>query len=164
MNADKLIARVREVLADAWPEDGVGIDVVAADAIRAALDDGNGPSAAQPLEWWCCCGHERFMHRFSAGPCTDGDAGADCECATYRQYVCDCGETQDCISFSGDEGPIVDLGRMPVRWRCDECGQLEEPAMVDPEAPQKIIEDSGYRLSMHQLGAGQCGPAIVRTM
>lgn len=56
-----------------------------------------------------------------------------------------------CISFSGDEGPIVDLGRMPVRWRCDECGQLEEPAMVDPEAPQQIIEGSGYRIPMRQL-------------
>lgn len=24
-------------------------------------------------------------------------------------------------SLSGDEGPVRDLGRMPVRWRCDEC-------------------------------------------
>lgn len=27
-------------------------------------------------------------------------------------------------SMSGDEGPVVDLGRMPTRWRCDECGAI----------------------------------------
>lgn len=27
-------------------------------------------------------------------------------------------------SFSGDEGPLVDLGRWPVRWRCDGCGHI----------------------------------------
>lgn len=27
-------------------------------------------------------------------------------------------------SLSGDEGPIVELGRMPTRWRCDECGTI----------------------------------------
>jgi rubredoxin len=25
-------------------------------------------------------------------------------------------------SLSGDEGPVAELGRMPVHWRCDECG------------------------------------------
>jgi hypothetical protein len=27
-------------------------------------------------------------------------------------------------SLSGDEGPVVLLGRMPVRWRCDACGAV----------------------------------------
>jgi hypothetical protein len=27
-------------------------------------------------------------------------------------------------SLSGDEGPVRDLGRMPERWRCDECGAI----------------------------------------
>lgn len=32
----------------------------------------------------------------------------------------------DCphVSLSGDEGPISELGRMPKRWRCDECGEV----------------------------------------
>lgn len=25
-------------------------------------------------------------------------------------------------SLTGDEGPVSELGRMPRRWRCDECG------------------------------------------
>ncbi|WP_037161013.1 hypothetical protein [Rhodococcoides fascians] len=35
---DNTITRVRQVLKGAWPEDGAGIDVVAAEAVRAALD------------------------------------------------------------------------------------------------------------------------------
>jgi rubrerythrin len=27
-------------------------------------------------------------------------------------------------SLSGDEGPVRELGRMPVRWRCDECDAI----------------------------------------
>lgn len=27
-------------------------------------------------------------------------------------------------SLSGDEGPVALLGRMPLRWRCDECGTI----------------------------------------
>lgn len=27
-------------------------------------------------------------------------------------------------SLSGDEGPVRELGRMPVRWRCDECNAV----------------------------------------
>ena len=27
-------------------------------------------------------------------------------------------------SLTGDEGPISDLGRWPIRWRCDECGAV----------------------------------------
>lgn len=27
-------------------------------------------------------------------------------------------------SYSGDEGPIVELGRWPLRWRCDGCGHI----------------------------------------
>lgn len=27
-------------------------------------------------------------------------------------------------SLSGDEGPVRDLGRLPIRWRCDECGAI----------------------------------------
>jgi hypothetical protein len=32
----------------------------------------------------------------------------------------------DCLhdSLSGDEGPVALLGRMPVRWRCDECDAI----------------------------------------
>ncbi len=29
------------------------------------------------------------------------------------------------LSWSGDEGPIAELGRMPLRWKCDECGLVE---------------------------------------
>jgi hypothetical protein len=27
-------------------------------------------------------------------------------------------------SLSGDEGPVDELGRMPQRWRCDQCGAI----------------------------------------
>lgn len=27
-------------------------------------------------------------------------------------------------SLSGNEGPIAELGRMPVRWKCDNCGTI----------------------------------------
>jgi len=33
---------------------------------------------------------------------------------------CHCEHT----SLSGDEGPVTELGRMPKRWRCDECGTI----------------------------------------
>lgn len=28
-------------------------------------------------------------------------------------------------SCTGDEGPISELGRWPVRWRCDGCGAIQ---------------------------------------
>lgn len=30
-----------------------------------------------------------------------------------------------CLSWSGAEGPIAELGRWPVLWTCDSCGRLE---------------------------------------
>jgi hypothetical protein len=30
-------------------------------------------------------------------------------------------------SLSGNEGPVRELGRMPVRWRCDACGAIVRP-------------------------------------
>jgi len=32
----------------------------------------------------------------------------------------------DHAAWSGGEGPIVDLGRWPVLWKCDGCGLVEE--------------------------------------
>lgn len=53
-------------------------------------------------------------------------------------------------SLSGDEGPIEQLGRMPNRWRCDQCDVV---VMADSKAPrQAIIEGSGYRIPMQRLG------------
>jgi hypothetical protein len=37
--------------------------------------------------------------------------------------------------MSGDEGPVRDLGRMPVRWRCDTCDAVvydDVNNLVDP--------------------------------
>jgi len=35
------------------------------------------------------------------------------------------------LSLHGDEGPISRLGRMPVRWRCDECDAVfSEPQIL----------------------------------
>lgn len=51
------------------------------------------------------------------------------------------------LSYSGDEGPIRDLGRMPKRWRCDQCGhidldsELRELERTDPE-----VADAAARL------------------
>ncbi len=41
------------------------------------------------------------------------------------RYVTDW-QTGDCRhdSMSGDEGPVRLLGRMPIRWRCDECDAI----------------------------------------
>lgn len=36
-------------------------------------------------------------------------------------------------SLSGDEGPVAELGRMPLRWRCDECG-----AVINEAPPHQI--------------------------
>lgn len=39
-------------------------------------------------------------------------------------------------SLSGDEGPVALLGRMPVRWRCDHCGDVirDRECDCDPAA------------------------------
>ena len=38
-------------------------------------------------------------------------------------------------SLSGDEGPVADLGRMPLWWRCDACDAVlllsDKPPMCD---------------------------------
>ena len=52
------------------------------------------------------------------------------ECAWDRGEVCrDDACRSGCRhcphdSLSGDEGPVAELGRMPTRWRCDECGAI----------------------------------------
>lgn len=28
-------------------------------------------------------------------------------------------------SWTGAEGPVAELGRMPILWACDQCGELE---------------------------------------
>ena len=35
-------------------------------------------------------------------------------------------EADNCphLSISGDEGPMSELGRWPVRWKCDSCGAV----------------------------------------
>lgn len=35
-------------------------------------------------------------------------------------------------SLSGDEGPVRELGRMPVRWRCDECDAIVHDPLEIP--------------------------------
>jgi hypothetical protein len=32
------------------------------------------------------------------------------------------------LSWTGDEGPVSELGRMPRRWKCDGCGAIKEDA------------------------------------
>lgn len=46
----------------------------------------------------------------------------------------------DCphLSWSGDEGPVALLGRMPRRWKCDGCGMLREE-ILSP-ADRAVIE------------------------
>lgn len=35
---------------------------------------------------------------------------------------CSCCPPCTHVSLSGDEGPVLELGRWPVLWRCDSCG------------------------------------------
>jgi hypothetical protein len=44
-------------------------------------------------------------------------------------------------SLSGDEGPVAELGRMPVRWRCDECDTIvydDVNRYASAAAPERI--------------------------
>lgn len=46
-------------------------------------------------------------------------------------------------SYSGDEGPVSELGRMPTRWRCDQCGLVNPywtPDEPNPHGSAVIIE------------------------
>lgn len=43
----------------------------------------------------------------------------------------------DHVAWSGDEGPVAALGRMPRRWRCDGCGLVRD-ADADPPATPGI--------------------------
>jgi hypothetical protein len=37
-------------------------------------------------------------------------------------------------SETGDEGPMSELGRWPVRWKCDGCGRIRVEEPVDHES------------------------------
>ena len=41
----------------------------------------------------------------------------------------------DHAAWSGDEGPIVALGRWPVRWKCDGCGLVEQDVVLPLVGP-----------------------------
>lgn len=43
-------------------------------------------------------------------------------------------------SRSGDEGPVADLGRMPVRWKCDECGEVSTDPTAQQEPPKGMTK------------------------
>lgn len=51
-----------------------------------------------------------------------GCARIICVCPPPPDYF---GEQCPHDSLSGDEGPIAELGRWPMRWRCDECGAIK---------------------------------------
>ncbi|QGZ16961.1 hypothetical protein SEA_LITTLETOKYO_69 [Arthrobacter phage LittleTokyo] len=41
-----------------------------------------------------------------------------------KELVLWCGH----LSWSGAEGPVVELGRWPVLWECDSCGIVAVPS------------------------------------
>lgn len=45
-------------------------------------------------------------------------------------------------SLSGDEGPVRELGRMPVRWRCDECETIVNDD-VNKDGPRNRANHDG---------------------
>lgn len=51
-----------------------------------------------------------------------------CTCPCHDERTGSCAENRQCPhdSLSGAEGPVAELGRMPTRWRCDECGAVIE--------------------------------------
>lgn len=64
-------------------------------------------------------------HRACTGDAWDlhDDEPTDCDCDCHCQHE----------SWTGDEGPIAELGRCPVRWKCDGCGVMRsDPSPPDP--------------------------------
>lgn len=58
--------------------------------------------------------------------------------------------TAECthLSYSGDEGPIRDLGRMPNRWRCDQCGHVDlDSELRELERTDPDVGDAAARLN-----------------
>lgn len=53
-------------------------------------------------------------------------------------------------SLSGDEGPVLELGRMPTRWRCDQCGTIINDVSTVQAAVVATINTVGEAL----LGLG----------
>lgn len=58
-------------------------------------------------------------------------------------------------SWTGDEGPVEVLGRMPRRWKCDGCGVIK----TDPPAPDHAT--TVYDLSIGRDVKVSCPPAPV---
>lgn len=50
--------------------------------------------------------------------------------------------------LSGDEGPVAELGRMPTRWKCDECGTIVNDQFlgkIEAAIAAKFTTDLSYR-------------------
>ena len=74
---------------------------------------------------WAPCEHTIVGHQY---PTTEDDleffdAGRCIFCGRKqsKELVLWCPHS----SYSGAEGPVLEMGRMPVLWTCDSCGHLE---------------------------------------
>lgn len=87
-------------------------------------------------DWWTACTNcdrRYIVHDIKPieSPDEADEFGLTCICGEDVRGWNQGGQGCPHDSWSGDEGPVALLGRMPVRWRCDGCGLVR----VDEEAP-----------------------------